>query len=90
MDHSMPGFHVLHHLPEFAQTHAHLILCCPFLLLISIFPSIRVFFNGSSHQVDKVLELKLQHKSFQHIFRVSFRIDLFYLLAVQGTLKNLL
>ena len=35
----------------------HLILCCPPLLLPSIFPSIRVFYNGSSHQVAKVLEL---------------------------------
>ena len=38
-----------------------------------------------------MLELKLQHQSFQRIFRVdSFRIDVFNLLAVQGTLKNLL
>ena len=41
----------------------HLILCCPLLLLPSIFPSIRVFFQqvGSSHQVAKVSELQLQH-----------------------------
>ena len=45
---------------------------------------------GSSHQVDKVLELKLQHKSFQCIFSISLRVDLFYPLAVEGTLKNLL
>ena len=45
-----PGFPVPHRLPEFAQTHVHwasdaihLILCCPLLLLPSIFPSIRVF-----------------------------------------------
>ena len=51
MDCSMPGFPVLHHLPELAQTHVHeslmtsnhLILCHPLLLLPSIFPSIRVF-----------------------------------------------
>ena len=37
------------------------------------------------------MELQLQHQSFQGIFRVdSFRIDWFYLLAVQGTLKSLL
>ena len=49
LDYSMPGFPVLHHLLEFAQTHVHwigdanrLILCCPCLLLPSIFPSIRV------------------------------------------------
>ena len=45
----------------------HLILCRP-LLLPSIFPSVRVFFS-SSHQVARVLELQLQHQSFQWIFR---------------------
>ena len=53
-----------------------LILCHPFLLLPSVFPSIRVFFNelvvSSLHQVAKVLELPLQHQSFQWIFRVDF------------------
>ena len=37
----------------------HLILCCPLLPLPSIFPS------SSSHDVTKVLELQLQHQSFQ-------------------------
>ena len=38
-----------------------------------------------------MLELQLQHQSFQSIFRlISFRIDWFDLLAVQGTLKSLL
>ena len=54
-DCSMPGFPVLHCLPEFAQTHVHestmtsyhLILCCPLLPLSSIFLSIRVFSNRS-------------------------------------------
>ena len=61
----------------------HLILCCPLLLLSSVFPSIRVFYNesalfqrvSSSHQVAKVLELQLQHQSFQWIFRVDFLKD---------------
>ena len=56
VDYSMPGFPVLHKLPEFAQTHVlelvmpsnHLILCRPLLLLSSIFPSIRVFSNESA------------------------------------------
>ena len=44
----------------------HLILCCPLLLLLSIFPSIRVFSNVNSlHQVAKVLEFQIQHQSFQ-------------------------
>ena len=52
----------------------HLILCCPLLLLPSIFPNIRVFFQwvSSSHQVAKVLEFQLQHQSFQWIFRTDF------------------
>ena len=65
----------------------YLILCRPLLLLPSIFPSISLFqWASSSHQVAKVLELQLQHQSFQWIFR----IDWFDLLAVQGTLKSLL
>ena len=46
--------------------------------------------DGSSHQVALVLELQLQHQSFQWISSVSFRIDWFDLLALQGTLKSLL
>ena len=53
MDCSAPGFPILHHLLELAQTHVfesvmpanHPILCRPLLLLPSIFPSIRVFSN---------------------------------------------
>ena len=55
MDCSMSGFPVLPYLPEFAQTHVHwvddTILCHPFLLLPTIFPSIRVFFNESALHV---------------------------------------
>ena len=77
-----PGFPVHHQLPELAQTHGHrvsdainhFILCRPLLLLPSIFPSIRVFFQwvGSLHQVAKVLEFQLQHQCFQWIFRTDF------------------
>ena len=56
MDYSPPGSSVLHCLPEIAQIYSielvmlsnHLILCRPLLLLPSIFPSIRVFSNGSA------------------------------------------
>ena len=56
MNCSTPGFPVLHHLPEFAQTLSielvmssnHLILCCPLLHLPSIFPSIRIFYSESA------------------------------------------
>ena len=51
----------------------HLILCHPFLLLPAIFPSIKAFSNESAlHIRAKVLELQLQHQSFQWIFRVDF------------------
>ena len=51
-----------------------LVLCCPLLLLPSIFPSIRVFSNelAGSNQAAKVLELQLQYQSFQWVFRVDF------------------
>ena len=52
----------------------HLILYHPLLLLPSILPSIRVFSQwvSSLYQVAKVLELQLQHLSFQWIFRTDF------------------
>ena len=51
----------------------HLILCRPFLLSPSIFPSIRVFSNESAlpYQVAKVLEFQLQHQSFQRTPRTD-------------------
>ena len=101
MDCSMPGFPVLHYLPEFAQTHVHqvsdatqhLILCCPLLLLSSIFPNIRVFSNES---VLHIRWPKYWSSSFsispssEYSGLVSFRMDWLDLLAVQGTLKSLL
>ena len=69
----------------------HLILCCPLLLLPSIFPSIRVFkWVSTSYHIAKVLEFQLQYQSFQWTPGVIFRIDWLHLLAVQETLKNLL
>ena len=116
MDCSMPGFPVLHCLPEFAQTHvhwfadtiqpslkrmfidllipsSHLIVCHPLLLLPSIFPSIRVF---SSESVLLIKWPKYWSFSFsispsnESSGLISFRMDWFDLLAVQGTLKTLL
>ena len=72
---------------------SHLILCHPLLLLPSIFPSIRVFSNES------VLHIRWpMYWSFSFSIRpsneysglISFRMDWFELLAVQGTLKSLL
>ena len=71
----------------------HLILCCPFLHLPSVFPSIRDFANES------ILHIRWpKHWSFsfsispsnEYSGLISFRIDWFDLLEVQGTLKCLL
>ena len=67
------------------------LILCSFLFLPPIFPSIRVFSNELAHQVAKVLELQLIiSPSSQYSELISFRIDWFDLLAVQGTLKSLL
>ena len=70
----------------------HLILCCPFLLLPPIFPSIQGLFKwvSSSHQVAKVLECQLSISPFnEYSGLISFRMDWLNLLVVQGTLKSL-
>ena len=71
----------------------HLILCSPSSLpALNLSQHQRLFqWDGSSHQVAKILELQLQHQSFQRILGlISFRMDWSDLLAVQGTLKSLL
>ena len=68
---------------------SHLILWCPLLLLLLIFPNIRDF-PWCLHQLTKILEFQLQHQSFQQVFRVEFKTDWFDLLAVQGALRSLL
>ena len=96
MDCSMPSFPVHYQIPGLAQTHVHQVgdAIQPSRPLSSPSPTVQhqgLFqWLSSSHQVAKVLEFQLQHQSFPWIFRISFRIDLFDLLAVQGTLKNLL
>ena len=98
IDCSTPGFPVLHCLLELAQIHIesvtpsnHPILCRPLLLQPSIFPSIRVFSNE--------LALRIRwpkHWSFsfsispsnEYSGSISFRMDWFDPLAVQGTLKR--
>ena len=85
MDCSTSGFLVLHCLPEFAQTHIHWVsdAILPSNHLSSASP---LAFNlsqhhglfkwvSSSYQVANVLELQLQHQSFQWIFRVDFVKD---------------
>ena len=92
---STPGFPVHHPLMsiESVTPSNHLILCRPLLLPPSVFPSIRVFSNES------VLCIRWQKywsfsfsisPSNERSGRISFMMDWFDLLAVQGTLKNLL
>ena len=92
---------VLHCLPEFVQTHVHesvmpsnhLILWYPLLLLLSIFPSIKVF---SSESALCIRWPKCWNFSFsispsnEYSGLISFRIDWLDLLPVQGTRKSLL
>ena len=71
----------------------HLILCCPLLLLPSIFPSIRVFSNDSALCIrwPKYWSFSFNiSPSNEPPGLISFRIDWLDLLAVQGTLKSLL
>ena len=71
----------------------HLILCCSLLLLPSIFLSIRVFSNESALCIrwPKYWIFSFSITPFNEYSGViSFRIDVFDLLAVQGILKNLL
>ena len=71
----------------------HLILCCPLLLLPSIFPSIRVFSNELALPIrwPKYWSFSFSiSPSNENSGLISFRIDWFDLLAVQGTLKSLL
>ena len=78
---------------ELVMPSNNLILCCPLLLLPSIFPNIRGFFNES------VLHIRwLKYWSFscsispsnEYLGLISFRMDWLALLAAQVTLKSLL
>ena len=101
MDCYTPGFPVLHCLLEFAQTHVpelvlpsnHLFLCCPLLLMPSIFSRIRVFCNESALRIKWpkycIFSFSVSPSNVYSEW-ISFRIDWFGLLAVQGTLKSLL
>ena len=70
----------------------YLMLCCPLLLLLSIFPSILVYSNESVVHIrwPKYWSFSFSiSPSNEHPGLISFRMDWFDLLAVQGTLKNL-
>ena len=101
MDCSMLGLPLYYQLPELAQTHVHRVgdaiqsshLLHPLLLLPSIFPSIRVFFNESVLCIrwPKYWSFSFSiSPSNEYSGLISFRIDWFNLFADQGTLKSLL
>ena len=78
---------------ELVMLSNHLILCHPLLLLPSIFPSIRVFYNGFTLHIKwpKYWSFSFSiSPSNEYSGLISFRIDWFDLLAVQGILKALL
>ena len=95
MDCSSPGFPVHHQLLELAQTHVHqvgdAVLCCPLLLLPSVFPCVRVFSKESVFHIrwPKFWSFSISPSN-EYSGLISFRIDWFDLLAVKGTLKSLL
>ena len=96
---SRPGFPVLHHLPELAQTHVHWIRCHP-TISSSVIPfssclqsssapgsfPIRLFISGGQ-SIGASASASSPH---EYSGMISFRIDWFDFLAVQGTFKSLL
>ena len=100
MNCSTPGLPAHHQLPtllklmsiELVMPSNHLILCCPLLLLPSIFPSIRVFSNESAVCIRWPKYWSFSFKispTNEHPGLISFRMDWLDLLPVQGTLKSL-
>ena len=95
MSQSQPGLQHMFKLMsiESVMPSNHLILCHPFLLLPSIFPSIRVFSSESAFCIrwPKYWSFSFSISPFnEYSGLISFSIDWFDLLAVQGTLKSLL
>ena len=78
---------------ESVMSSNHLILCCPLLLLPSIFPNIKVFFNESALRMRWPEYWSCSFNispSNEHAGLISFRMDWLDLLAIQGILKSLL
>ena len=78
---------------ELMMPSKYIILCCSLLLLPSVFPSIRVFSNESGLCIRWPQYWSFSFSislSNEYSGLISFRMDCFYLLAVQGTLKSLL
>ena len=101
MDYSRPGLPIHHQLLEFTQIHVCWVsntiqashpLSSPSPPTFNLSQHKGLFqWLSPSHQIEKVLEVQLQHQSFQWIFRIDFfRMDLLDILAVRGTLRSLL
>ena len=93
MNCSMPGLPVHHQLPESTQTHVHEVgdAIQPSHPLSSPSPAFNLSQHqglfqwvSSLHQVAKVLELQLQHQSFQWIFRTDFLYDGLFWISLQS------
>ena len=101
MDCSMPSLPVHHDSQTLLKLMSiesvfpsnHLILCCPLLLLPSIFPSISIFSNESILHIRRPKYWSLSFSvspSNEYSGLISFRMDYLDLHAVQGTLKRFL
>ena len=92
------SFTISQSLPKFMSFESvmlsnHLILCHPLLLLPSIFPSLRVFYDESALHIRWPIYWSFSfsiRSSNEYSGLISFRIDWLGLFAVQGTLKSLL
>ena len=99
LDCSLPGFPVLHHLPEFAQTHVHWVgdviqpshpLSSPSPPALNLSQHQGLFqWVSSSHQWPKYWSFSISTSN-EYSGLISFRVGWLDLLAVQGTLKSLL
>ena len=100
MDCSTPGLPVLHQLQSLIKLMSiksvmpfnHLILCQPLLLLPSVFPSIKVFSNDSAIRIRWPKDWSFSFSisiSNEYSGLISFWMDWFDHLAIQGTLKSL-
>ena len=74
--------------------HPAIILCCPLLLPLSIFPSIRVFqmsqlFTSGGQSIEVSVSTSVSPSN-EYLGLITFGMDCLDLLAVQGTLKSLL
>ena len=81
------------HEPQHSRPPSNHLILCRALLLPSVFPSIRVFSNGSALRIrwPKYWSFSFNiSASNEHTGLISFRMDWFDLLAVQGILRNLL